>query len=79
MEPVKNAGINSMLCKLVDKLGAAEAPLVAAFYVHHNRQSYVAGKHPVAMLVRDAEGIRTDWATQHQTTEQENTAGGQNR
>lgn len=60
-----------MLCKLVDKLGAVAAPHVAAFYVRHDRQQYVASNHSVNLLLRDAEGLHTDWATQHQTTEQE--------
>lgn len=71
VEPVRNATVNAKLAQLVDKLGAVEAPHVAAFYVRHDRQQYVVSKHGVSLLLRDAEGLRTDWATRHQTTEQE--------
>lgn len=70
VEPIRNATVNAALSRLVDRLGE-EAPAVAAYYVSHNRQLYVAAKHSVVLLLRDAEGIRTDWATAHQTTEQE--------
>ena len=62
VDPVRNQQVNSMLCKLVDKLGA-EAPAVAGFYVTHNNEWYVGHRHPVSCLVKDAEGLRTQWAT----------------
>lgn len=52
-----------MLSRLVDKLGTEEAPPVAAFYVTHNHSFYVAKRHPVNLLLQDAEGLRTQWAT----------------
>jgi uncharacterized protein YdaU (DUF1376 family) len=67
--PARNAKANSMLAQLVDRLGAEEAPHVAAFYVGHQRAQYVAGRHPISLLLRDAEGLRTDWATRRQITE----------
>jgi hypothetical protein len=68
VEPVRNKSVNSMLCKLVEKLGAEEAPAVAAFYVTHQGQFYVAKMHPVNLLVADAEKLRTEWATGRQVT-----------
>lgn len=61
--PVRHAGVNMMLCKVLDKLGAEEAPLVAAFYLTHNKAFYVQARHPTTLLLRDAEGLRTEWAT----------------
>jgi hypothetical protein len=61
--PVRNAKVNSVLKQLVARLGADEAPAVAAFYVTHQGALYVRGKHPVELLLRDAEGLRTEWAT----------------
>ena len=51
----------------------AEAPSVAAWYVRHNRRMYVEAKHPTDLLVRDAEGLRTEWATNRQVTSHEAT------
>ena len=69
VEPVRNASVNSQLAKLVDRLGAIEAPSVAAFYVTHNKAFYVGANHSTSILLRDAEGLRKEWATGNQTTE----------
>lgn len=68
VDPVRNQRSNILLCQLVDRLGAGEAPDVAAFYLRHQKSVYVAGRHSVELLVRDAEAIRTDWATGRQST-----------
>lgn len=67
--PVGNAKVNNQLCQLVDRLGQIEAPQVAAFYVGHNGAFYVRSKHAVGALLKDAEGIRTEWATGNTVTE----------
>jgi len=69
--PIRDAQTNAQLCKLVKRLGADEAPSVAAFYVTHNRGVYVANRHPTNLLVRDVEGLRTDWATGRKGTDTE--------
>jgi len=66
--PVRNAGVNAMLCKLVEKLGAVEAPQVAGFFLTHNAPFYVAKMHPVNLLLTDAEKLRTEWATNTKMT-----------
>ena len=66
-QPVRNAKVNSMLCKLVDRLGD-EAPDVAAFYLTHNTRWYVEKGHSVDCLLNDAEKIRTEWATGNKVT-----------
>ena len=71
VDPVRNQQTNSMLCKLVDKLGAVEAVYVAEFYLSHNDPFYVRNRHPVNMLLQHAEGLRTQWATGTKATTSE--------
>lgn len=68
VDPVRNKSVNIGLCQVVDKLGADDAPAVAAFYVTHNSQWYITKGHPVNLLVADAEKLRTEWATNTQVT-----------
>lgn len=68
VEPVRNATVNGQLANLVSRLGADEAPAVAAFYVRSNNSRYVGAGHSVGMLVMDAEKLRTEWATGRQGT-----------
>lgn len=61
--PVRNARINSQMKKLVECLGK-EAPAVACFYVRSvNDQYVVKNSHPLGILLKGAEGYRTQWAT----------------
>lgn len=66
--PVRNAKVNGQLAQLVQRLGIEDAPRVAAFFVGHNRSDYVRATHTVDLLLRDAEGLRTQWAKGVQTT-----------
>lgn len=68
VDPVRNATVNGQLANLVARLGAEEAPAVAAFYVRSNNSRYVGAGHSVGMLLMDAEKLRTEWATGRQTT-----------
>lgn len=61
--PVRNAKVNGQLSNLLGRLGAEEAPLVAAFYVGHEDPFYVRQMHAIDYLLRDAEKLRTQWAT----------------
>lgn len=63
VDPVRNARVNSQLAQLVTRLGQEEAPQVAGWYLSHNRPLYVQARHPVALLLRDAEGLHTEWRT----------------
>lgn len=69
--PVRNAKSNSLIHALVKALGAQEAPLVAGFYLTHNRALYINSRHALELLVRDATGLRTDWKSGKQITETE--------
>ncbi len=61
--PVRNAKVNGILSRFVERLGEEEAPQVAAFYLTHNRPFYVSARHATDLLLRDAEGLRTEWVT----------------
>ncbi len=69
--PIRNAKVNGMLARFVERVPAAEAPDIAAFYVGNNKGLYVSAKHCVDLLLRDAEGLRTEWATGRVVTETE--------
>jgi len=68
VDPVRNAKVNGMLCRLVDRLGAADAAAVAGWYVEHPDALYVRSGHTIDLLLRDAEKLRTEWATNRRTT-----------
>jgi len=67
-KPVRNASVNGQLAGFVGKIGGDEAPAVARFYVGHQNGLYVSAMHPVNLLLRDAEKLRTEWATGRQVT-----------
>lgn len=67
--PPRNAKTNSLCARLVDRLGAEEAPAVAAWYVGHPGQVYTAGGHCLDLLVRDAEKLRTECVTGRRATQ----------
>jgi hypothetical protein len=62
-EPVRNAKVNAQLAQFVGRVGAPEAPSIAQFYVSHQGQFYVRAMHTTDLLLRDAEKLRTEWAT----------------
>lgn len=64
--PVRNAKVNSQVKQLVLRLGGAEAPEVAAFFVTINDAFYIRRAHELGILISNAEGIRTQWATGRQ-------------
>lgn len=61
--PVRNATVNAQMLQFVKRVGADEAPAVAAFYVGHKARWYVEKGHAVAQLLADAEKLRTEWAS----------------
>ena len=71
VQPVRNAKINAQIVQLVKRLGADEAPAVAAFYVRHNNALYVRANHCVDLLLRDCEGLHTQWANGRTVTDTE--------
>lgn len=69
--PVRNGRVNGMLAKFVQRVPSAEAAQIAAFYVSHNQAFYLRAKHDVSLLLRDAEGLRTEWVTGNTVTDAE--------
>ena len=68
-EPVRNASVNAKLQQFVGRVGAAEAPGIAAWFIGHKNSFYVQGGHSVGLLLRDCEKLRTEWATGRQGTQ----------
>lgn len=60
-EPTRNMRVNIDLGRLIDRIGAADAPAVAAFYVRHPAAFYVGQLHPVWALLKDAEKLHAEW------------------
>ena len=63
VEPVQNARVSVALSQLVDRLGPEDAVAVAGWYPSHNDRWYILKGHSVAVMVADAEKLRTEWAT----------------
>lgn len=61
--PVRNMRSNTACAQLVDRLGATEAPSVAEWYLGSRNAFYSQTGHSLGMLVKDAEKIRTEWAS----------------
>lgn len=71
-EPPKwNAAMGGMFRQLVARLGAEDAPKVAAYFVTVNEPRTVSARHPVGWLLKNAEGYHTDWATGSRITSQQ--------
>ena len=62
-EPVRNAKINAMVGRLLDRVPMGEAPDIAAHYLRNNSAFYVGKGHAFGHLLADAEKLRTEWAT----------------
>lgn len=61
--PLRNALNNSKIKSFVGRVGLSEAPEVAKFFVEHSNSFYVSCLHPVGVMLRDAEKLRTEWIT----------------
>lgn len=60
-DPTRNAKNNALCKQLVKRLGAEDAPKVAAFYLTHNDRWYVQKLHLLEYAVKDAEKLHTEW------------------
>ena len=67
--PTVNRTTNSQMAQFVDRIGAQDAPHVAAFFVSHNNGYYVQRGHVIGALLSDAEKLRTEWATNRKVTQ----------
>lgn len=63
-KPVRNAKVNANVRQLVQRLGEQEAPAVAAFFVDCVNDAFVVRAcHGIGLLLAQAEGYRTQWAS----------------
>lgn len=67
-EPTRNARVNSQIKQFLGRVPAGEAGEIAEFYVGHNDQFYVRNLHPVSLLLKDAEKLRTEWLSGRRMT-----------
>lgn len=67
--PVRNAKVNANVKQIVQRLGYAEAPLVAEWFLRVNERLVVQGMHDLGLLLARCEAYRTQWATNRQVTE----------
>ena len=70
-EPVRNAKVNGQFAHLAKRLPEDEIEHVVRWYVASNAALYVRSKHCVDLLLRDCEGLRTEWATGARMTDTE--------
>lgn len=63
VDPVRNAKVARNVQDFVKRVGAEEAPKIAAFFVSHNDPFYVRTGHDFGVLLKNAEKVRMEWAT----------------
>lgn len=63
VEPVRNTKVNSNVKNFVQRVGGNESALIAEWYVGHNNNFYVRDAHGFGLLTKDAEKLRTEWAS----------------
>lgn len=68
-KPVRNAPVNAAMKAFIRRVPREEAAAIAAFYVASNFGYYVREAHPVWLLNKHAEKLRTEWATGRRVTE----------
>jgi hypothetical protein len=71
VEPTRNATVNGQLAQFVGRVPQEEAPEIAAFFVRHNKSFYISSRHAVGALLKDAEGLRTEWLSGRTVTDTE--------
>ena len=71
VEPVRNARTNAQLAQLAKRLPEDEICEVVCWYVRSSNAFYVRDSHGLGLLLRDCEGLRTQWATNSRMTSTE--------
>ncbi|MCU1008660.1 helix-turn-helix domain-containing protein [Stenotrophomonas maltophilia] len=66
--PVRNAKVNANVKQLVQRLGHAEAPAVAGWFLTVNERYVVQNMHDLGSLLSKCEAYRTQWVTGRQMT-----------
>ena len=70
-DPVRNTLVNSQIQNFVKRIGIDDSPFVAKFYLTHSKRYYVENRHPVGMLLKDAEALYSQWKTGTKVTSSE--------
>ena len=78
-DPVRNAKVSSQVKDFVKRIGYEESPKVAAWFLTHTDSFYSKGGHVFGMLAKDAEKLRTEWATGNVIEIQQYKSSGQQR
>lgn len=68
VDPIRTAPTNVAIKSFCKKVPQHEAPHIAAFFVAHNDKYYVQKTHHPSLMSKDAEGLRTQWATNRTMT-----------
>lgn len=68
--PTRNAKINSQIKSFVGRIPHEDAPHVAEFYVRHPKRYYVEKRHPIGVMLADAETLHVEWQTGRTMTTQ---------
>lgn len=64
VKPIRNEVVNSKVKQFVNRVGFDTSPAVAAFYVERVSEAYVVQRtHDFGVLLSNAEGYHTQWAT----------------
>lgn len=68
-KPVRNAKVSSQVKQFVQRIGYDESLSVAEWFVSHPGDFYVKDLHGFGLLLKDAEKLRTQWATGRVSTQ----------
>ena len=68
MAPVRNAKASGQVVQFVKRIGMAEAKHVAAHYLTSSARWYVTVAHSTDAMLKDAEKLRMEWATNRRIT-----------
>jgi hypothetical protein len=69
VSPVRNAKTSSLCCRIVDAIGADDAPRVASYYPSSNYGYYVARGHALELCLSDCQKLLTELETGNRTTQ----------
>lgn len=68
-EPVRNQKTNRNVIDFCKRVSMQEAPDIARWFVSHSDAYYVRQMHAFGLLLKDAEKVRTEWATGQRMTQ----------
>ena len=70
VKPIRNAKQNALCAQLVQRLGVENAVKCAVFYLTHPDVFYMRSKYPLSLLLKDCEGIFTEFQRGEYVTQQ---------